>query len=652
MLRIDLVTIFPEYFDVLGVSLLGKARAAELVETHVHDLRSWTTDVHHTVDDSPFGGGAGMVMKADVWGLALDEVLDRGGAPHHPDARGRAVHPGHGRGARARGAARVRVRALRGHRRAGRGALRRAAPRQRDLARRLRAQRGRGGRPRDDRGRHAAPSGLRRQRREPRRGEPRRRPARVPELHPPGVVAGPRGARGAAQRQPRRDRGLAARGGRAAHPPAAPGPAAARRRAGGARRTGVAQWCVGVRAVHLRHRGGHIGVGAHSGIFAARQISRATCGGCEEIDHGQARRTSPQLSSRPTFPTSVRATPSRFTSRSSRATARASRCSRASCIARKGNGIGETFMVRKISFGVGVERTFPLHSPTIDKIELERRGDVRRAKLYYLRNLRGKAARIREKRDRLAADGARDRECQGRRSGEAAPPTSRASRVDVDQGTPHRRRVRARAVVPPQDVLRPVVLDPVVVDGVHARRRRPHPRHASGVRGRWTFATATSSCSSTPTTGCRPKSVKAGSGPQGVLGDVLRFMGLLPEDAGEHLVKRVIGLPGDVVECRTRDGPVYVNGVAIVEPYVAPGVAPCAGYPHARGRSGSRGLRLGDGGQPRRTARTRAPPGRPGRRRDPHRTSLAPRSSPSGRSTTGAALATPSRGVPAAGSAD
>ena len=70
------------------------------------------------------------------------------------------------------------------------------------------------------------------------------------------------------------------------------------------------------------------------------------------------------------------------------------------CIARKGNGIGETFMVRKISFGVGVERTFPLHSPTIDKIELERKGDVRRAKLYYLRNLRGKAARIREKRDR------------------------------------------------------------------------------------------------------------------------------------------------------------------------------------------------------------------------------------------------------------
>lgn len=68
-------------------------------------------------------------------------------------------------------------------------------------------------------------------------------------------------------------------------------------------------------------------------------------------------------------------------------------------ISRHGAGIGETFTVRKVSFGVGVERTFPLHAPTIDKIEVDRRGDVRRAKLYYLRGLRGKAARIREKRE-------------------------------------------------------------------------------------------------------------------------------------------------------------------------------------------------------------------------------------------------------------
>ncbi len=70
-------------------------------------------------------------------------------------------------------------------------------------------------------------------------------------------------------------------------------------------------------------------------------------------------------------------------------------------IRRSGGGVRETFTVRKVSFGVGVERTFPVHSPIIDKIEVVTRGDVRRAKLYYLRSLRGKAAKIREKRDAI-----------------------------------------------------------------------------------------------------------------------------------------------------------------------------------------------------------------------------------------------------------
>ena len=68
------------------------------------------------------------------------------------------------------------------------------------------------------------------------------------------------------------------------------------------------------------------------------------------------------------------------------------------CIARKGGGVSETFTVRKVSGGIGVERIFPVHSPSLESIEVVRRGRVRRAKLYYLRELRGKSARIREKR--------------------------------------------------------------------------------------------------------------------------------------------------------------------------------------------------------------------------------------------------------------
>ena len=72
-------------------------------------------------------------------------------------------------------------------------------------------------------------------------------------------------------------------------------------------------------------------------------------------------------------------------------------------IARQGSGVRETFTVRKISFGVGVERTFPVHSPSIESVEVVTRGDVRRAKLYYLRDLRGKAAKIKEKRETPSA---------------------------------------------------------------------------------------------------------------------------------------------------------------------------------------------------------------------------------------------------------
>jgi tRNA (guanine37-N1)-methyltransferase len=81
-MRIDVVSIFPDYLAPLGLSLAGKAQASGLLEVQVHDLRRWTHDRHHTVDDTPYGGGAGMVMKPEPWGEALDEVTEaRAGEP-------------------------------------------------------------------------------------------------------------------------------------------------------------------------------------------------------------------------------------------------------------------------------------------------------------------------------------------------------------------------------------------------------------------------------------------------------------------------------------------------------------------------------------------------------------------------------------------
>lgn len=78
-MRLDVVTIFPEYFCAADVSLLGKARSSGLVTLQTHDLRRWTDDVHRTVDDAPYGGGPGMLMRPEPWGRALDELVPAGG---------------------------------------------------------------------------------------------------------------------------------------------------------------------------------------------------------------------------------------------------------------------------------------------------------------------------------------------------------------------------------------------------------------------------------------------------------------------------------------------------------------------------------------------------------------------------------------------
>lgn len=77
-MRLDVVTIFPEYLEPLNVSLVGKARARGQLDVRIHDLREWAHDKHNTVDDTPYGGGPGMVMKPEPWGEALDEILASG----------------------------------------------------------------------------------------------------------------------------------------------------------------------------------------------------------------------------------------------------------------------------------------------------------------------------------------------------------------------------------------------------------------------------------------------------------------------------------------------------------------------------------------------------------------------------------------------
>jgi tRNA (guanine37-N1)-methyltransferase len=82
-MRVDVVTIFPDYLRALELSLVGRARAQGLLNITVHDLRRWTTDRHHSVDDTPTGGGAGMVMRPEPWGHALDELAPPGPSPPH-----------------------------------------------------------------------------------------------------------------------------------------------------------------------------------------------------------------------------------------------------------------------------------------------------------------------------------------------------------------------------------------------------------------------------------------------------------------------------------------------------------------------------------------------------------------------------------------
>ena len=367
-MRIDVITIFPELVRApLGQSLLGKAIEAGVLDVRVHDLRDWADDPHRRVDDAPFGGGPGMVMRPDVWFRAVESLdpdrgrvlllspagrrLDQGvvrelaaenhltllcgryegvdervveGLPAEEVSIGDYVMSG------GELPALVVIEAVT---RLVPGVIGRAGVARAGFVRRSRAARSpHYTRPREFRG------------------------MSVPDVL--WVATTARSSGGAAKRQRPR--------------PAGPGPtwpeAAASDQRVVARRPG---WAVQVAPGPL----------VHSSAVAMNKT--------DPIEQSYLRSDIPEFRPGDTVKVHVRVV---------EGSRERVQVFQGVVIGRQNGGLRETFTVRKISFGVGVERTFPVHSPSIAKLEIVSRGQVRRAKLYYLRELRGKKARIKERR--------------------------------------------------------------------------------------------------------------------------------------------------------------------------------------------------------------------------------------------------------------
>jgi tRNA (guanine37-N1)-methyltransferase len=427
-LRVDIVTIFPEYFDSpLRVSLIGKAAARGDIEFGVHDLRSWATDVHHSVDDVPFGGGPGMVMKPDVWGDALDAILagspgarlvvpTPSGVPFTQDLAARyAAEPwlvfacGRYEGIDERVVQAMRARlpvdevSIGDYVLAGGEAA--ALVMVEAVGRLLPGVLGNASSATDDSFGTDADPAMRGLLEGPVYTRPREwRGLEVPEVllsgHHAAIARWRRdmALRRTAAHRPdlitalrdldRRDQQVLAEAGW----PAEEGPPLAFRLA-------VKIWHTEVRCLFQAAAGGPWCPGA-SRLPPGRAKPTTTeeiavmHTAIAEIEQAQTRSDIPAFRPGDTLKVHVRVTEgnrSRI------------QVFQGVVIRRQGSGARETFTVRKISYGVGVERTFPVHSPSIDKIEPVSRGRVRRAKLYYLRDLRGKAARIKERRDQAGS---------------------------------------------------------------------------------------------------------------------------------------------------------------------------------------------------------------------------------------------------------
>ncbi len=356
MLTIDVITLFPDVIaPFTAASIPGRAAAAGLVKFNLVQLRDFTHDRHNTVDDYAYGGGAGMVLKPEPFFEAV-ESLGQTEAIVLLSARGRRF--GHDDAVRLSLGRRLTL--LCGHykdvdQRVADG----LATEELSVGDFVLS----GGEPAalcvldavvrllpGALGDHESASGDSHY-------DGLLEPA---ELHPAAGLSRPGGARGAAVGRPRADRGVAAGGGGAADARAAAG--------------FVGTIVTVVNVVHAAPDG----------------AEDSTMERLAEVAREGLRTDIPAFEPGDTVRVMVRVR---------EGDKERLQAFEGLVIAKRGGGISENFTVRKVSAGVGVERVFPIHSPTIASVELVRRGRVRRAKLYYLRALSGKAARIREKRD-------------------------------------------------------------------------------------------------------------------------------------------------------------------------------------------------------------------------------------------------------------
>ena len=396
-MRIDVITIFPELFDVpLRTSIIGRAAEAGIVDYGIHDLREHGLGRHRSVDDEPYGGGAGMVMRPEPLFAAIEPLRAAGAEVVLLDPAGERLTD-----ALARDLARSKHLALVCGRYEGiDDRVRTVVDREVSIGDYVLT----GGElpalvlidavvrllPGHD------PGGV------PSRRLVRGRPSGAPAVHPPGAIRRSRRPPGPAGRQPRRGGPMAPARGAAPDPRSAAGPP----RHGPADRRGSGD----PRRAPLRRGLGRLapipGPLLYSGASRPRRAVAFVChtdeprdqarenevvpmNAIKELEREQLRTDVPEIAPGDTVRVSVKVV---------EGTRERIQVFEGTVMRMRGGGLNKAITVRRIASGVGVERTFMVHAPRIDKIEVVRHGVARRAQLYFLRDRVGKSATLRERR--------------------------------------------------------------------------------------------------------------------------------------------------------------------------------------------------------------------------------------------------------------